>query len=124
MRTTFQSLILAAVGTVALSASAAAQTALDQGKAAYERGDYTYAVHWYRLAAEQGIAEAQYNLGVMYYEGAGVPGNLMQAYKWLALAAAQDHAAAKDNRDIVRDSLTPAQIAEAQKLAAEWKPKK
>ena len=33
----------------------------------------TEAVKWYRMAAEQGIASAQYNLGVMYANGQGVP---------------------------------------------------
>ena len=37
----------------------------------YEEGngvpqDYAKAVKWYRLAADQGYADAQYNLGVMY----------------------------------------------------------
>jgi len=34
--------------------------------------DYAVAMKWYRLAAEQGHAKAQYNLGVMYYNGEGV----------------------------------------------------
>ena len=35
--------------------------------------DYAEAVTWYRKAAEQGDADAQYNLGVMYAKGQGVP---------------------------------------------------
>ena len=34
--------------------------------------DYEEAVRWFRKAADQGIAEAQYSLGVMYGEGQGV----------------------------------------------------
>lgn len=37
--------------------------------------DYKEALKWYKLSAEQGWAEAQYNLGKMYYEGEGVPVN-------------------------------------------------
>ena len=33
--------------------------------------DYAEAVKWYRLAADQGMGEAQYNLGVMYKNGLG-----------------------------------------------------
>ena len=47
------------------------------------------AVKWYRKAAEQGDAEAQYNLGVMYDKGEGVPKNNVEAYKWFNLAAAR-----------------------------------
>ena len=41
--------------------------------------DYKEAVKWYRLAAEQGNANAQYNLGVMYDNGEGVPQDYKEA---------------------------------------------
>ena len=37
---------------------------------------------WYRKAAEQGSSEAQYNLGVMYHYGQGVPQNQSVAKEW------------------------------------------
>jgi TPR repeat protein len=37
--------------------------------------DYAEAVKWYRKAADQGNAVAQYDLGVMYDKGQGVPQN-------------------------------------------------
>jgi len=49
---------------------------------AYERKDYKEAVKLYRLSAEQGDAEAQYNLGLMYDEGQGVPQDYKEAVKW------------------------------------------
>ena len=52
-----------------------------------------------------------------------MPQDYVQAHMWLNLAAAQSHADAVKNRDIVAALMTPAQIAEAQKLAREWKPK-
>ena len=82
------------------------------------------AVKWYRLAAEQGIAKAQLNLGTMYYEGQGVPQDHVQAHLWYDLAAAQGNDTARKNREMVAEKMTPAQIAEAQRLAREWKPKK
>ena len=85
--------------------------------------DYTEAVKWYRLAAEQGHASAQSNLGVRYAKGEGVPQDDVLAHKWFNLAAAQGDASAKKGRDIVTDRMTREQIAEAQRLAREWKPK-
>jgi len=66
---------------------------------------------------------AQKNLGVMYVKGEGVPQNYVEAYKWWSLAAAQGDSGAAQNRDMVRDMMTPAQIAEGQKLSAAWKSK-
>ncbi len=86
--------------------------------------DYAEAVKWYRLAAEQGYADAQNNLGLKYDLGQGVPQDYVQAHLWYNLAAAQGNELASKNRDIVADRMTPAQIAEAQRLARDWKPEK
>ena len=72
---------------------------------------------------------AQYNLGAMYHNGKGVPQDYAQAHMWFNLAAfrfppGERRDKAARNRDIVAERMTPAQIAEAQKLAREWKPKK
>ena len=77
------------------------------------------AVKWYRLAADQGNADAQYNLALMYSLGEGVPENYTKAYALWSLAAGQGDEDAKGNRDIVKEMLTPAQLAEGQRLAAE-----
>ena len=53
------------------------------------------AVRWFRQAAEQGLAEAQYKLGVMYAEGRGVPEDAEEAVRWFRQAAEQDHAKAQ-----------------------------
>ena len=50
---------------------------------------------WYRLAADQGNAIAQCNLGVMYDKGRGVPQDYAEAVKWYRLAAEQGHADAQ-----------------------------
>lgn len=117
------------------------RTAADQGNAyaqynlgiMYANGqgvpqDYATAVKWFRKAADQGNANAQHNLGVMYDNGDGVPQDFVEAHKWYNLAAAR--ATDKEtrdigihNRDLVAVKMTPAQIAEAQKLARQWKPK-
>ncbi len=132
---------------------------MDEGEAAYERGDYATALREFRVLATQGNAPAQFSLGIMYYEGRGVPQDYAEAVKWFRKAAEQGHAKAQYNlarmynkgwgvpqdyiqahmwfnlagaqgfkpaaksRDYVAKLMTPAQIAEAQRLAREWKPK-
>jgi len=86
--------------------------------------DYAQAAAWFRKAADQGLAAAQNNLGLVYYNGHGVPQDYAQAHKWFNLAAASGDADAVSNRDRVAAKMTPAQIAEAQRLASEWKPTK
>ncbi len=93
--------------------------------------DYAEAVKWYRRAAEQGYAAAQYNLGGMYYRDQGVQRDYVLAHMWLNLATSGYPASEITNRndavfhrDIVASMMTSDQIAEAQMLAREWKPKK
>ena len=64
----------------------------------------------------------------MYYFGRGVPQDYIEAHKWLNLAAsrflaseADKRAHALKNRDIVARQMTRWQIAEAQRLARQWK---
>lgn len=57
----------------------------------------TEAAKWFRLAANQGHAEAQYNLGVMYKKGYGVPQNKTEALKWIRLSANQGYAEAQSD---------------------------
>ncbi len=93
------------------------------GVVAYERGDYATALTEFRPLAQQGHAGAQYNLGQMYRKGQGVPQDYVQAHMWVNLAATQGREDARKARDILAFQMTPAQIAEAQRLAREWKPK-
>jgi hypothetical protein len=79
---------------------------------------------------EQGDVDAQFNLGIIYDKGQGVPQDFVQAHMWFNLAASRLPASdaerlnmAVKTRDITASKMTPAQTAEAQKLAREWKPK-
>ncbi len=65
--------------------------------AAYEKGEYKTAVKWYRKAAEQGFSSAQFNLGLMYDNGQGVPRNNKEAVKWYRKAAEQGFSEAQFN---------------------------
>ena len=90
--------------------------------------DYKEAFRWYRASAVQGNSKAQNSLGAMYRAGRGVPQDYVQAHLWFYLAAAnseldQERKLWAKNRDSIAKKMTSEQIAEAQRLAREWKPK-
>ena len=62
---------------------------LEDGLAAYERKDYATAITKFRSAAQQGIAEAHHNIGIMYVLGQGVAQDYSEAVRWYQLAAQQ-----------------------------------
>ena len=106
--------------------NAAAQTSLGvmyaQGQGITEN-DKT-AFKWFRLAAEQGNADAQYSLGLMYGTGQGVIQDWVYAHMWGNLSASIGSESGGELRDLAAKEMTPAQIAEAQKLARECVRKK
>ena len=81
--------------------------------------DYAEAAKWYRRAAMQGHAPAQYNLGSIYGKGEGVPMDIFRAHLWFNLAAANGDTAAVKARDSAASKMTQQQIVQAQKLARE-----
>lgn len=86
--------------------------------------DFAEAVKWLGKAAEQGDAAAQCNLGICYSGGDGVVKDEVEAYKWWLLAAGQGYVDAKTNVEGSEKRLTREQIAEGQKLARNFKPRK
>ena len=98
--------------------------AIQSGQYVYEwRGvpkDFAQAAKWYRNAAEQGYATAQYNLGLMYIEGVGIPKDYVTAYMWLLLAApAQEEA--KVDIEALKKNMTANEITRAKRMASERK---
>jgi len=87
------------------------------------RKDLKKSLHWLLEAAQQGYGKAQFMLGHLYGNGEGVPQDYIHAHMWLNLAAAQGDEDARKDRDVLAKAMSPAQIAEAQRLASEWKPK-
>jgi TPR repeat protein len=69
----------------------------EEGLAAAKRGDYVTALRFWRPLAEHGNATAQYNLGLIYENGRGVPQDPVNAVKWYRMAAEQGHANAQNN---------------------------
>ena len=63
--------------------------------------DYQEAVKWYRLAAAQGYAPAEYSLALAYEKGRGVPQDYREAVKWYRLAAVQGNELAQVNLGVM-----------------------
>ncbi len=85
--------------------------------------DFEEAQRWYLRAAKKGHAESQYRLGYMYVRGiGGVSQNNIQAHMWFNLAALQGFEDAAIRRDEIAKTMTPEEIAEAERLAAEQEP--
>ena len=93
--------------------------------------DYAKATKWFRLAADRGDPQAQYNLALSYSKGENAGGSrtisapICGSILPLRISPLPTLAAAppSPNRDVVAHKMTPDEIAEAQKLAREWKPK-
>ena len=74
---------------------------------------------WYRLAAEQGDAEAQGNLGVMYGNGTGVPKDNLLAYMWWNIAGANGQDV-EENMGILTDLMSQDEISKAQEKTTQY----
>ncbi len=120
MRNVVKAALVALV--LALAAPVAAQD-FETGKEALKRGDYAAALREWRPLAEQGNAQAQHQLGYMYLRGRGVAQDDIHAHMWWSLAAGGGNEALTTARSLVAGRMTPEQVAEAEKLAREWKPK-
>ena len=83
------------VGFWLLMCSFAAVSGYQEGAQAYAQGDYDTAMRELRPLAEQGNADAQSKLGVMYDNGRGVPKDDKEAVRWYRMAAEQGNADAQ-----------------------------
>jgi hypothetical protein len=70
--------------------------ALKNGNKAYQGQDYNEAMRWFRMAASQGDAVAEDDVGELYFFGHGVPVDYAQAMVWYRRSAAQNNATAQD----------------------------
>ena len=87
-----------------LLASAAAHAGYDEGKSAYDHGDFAQALHEWRPLAEQGNAKAQKRLGDMYAGAEGVQRNYRTAIEWYGKAADQGLAGAQNSLGLIYES--------------------
>ena len=91
-----KSLLAALVVSLSLAAPVLAGP-FEDGRTAYNRGDYETALRLWLPLAEQGDAIVQFNLGGMYYAGAGVLKDDAKAMAWFRKAAEQGNAEAQIN---------------------------
>ncbi|MEN6587019.1 MAG: tetratricopeptide repeat protein [Sulfuricella sp.] len=95
-----------ALSAMLLASSVAWAGQFEDGLAAMERGDYIKAATLFQPLATAGNALAQYNLGLMYEKGRGVPQDYAGAVSLYQLAAAQGNAEAQRNLGVMyRDGL-------------------
>lgn len=86
------------------------------GARAFRDHDYAHAIDMFKVSASWGYKPAEYNLGLMYYKGQGVPVNKPLGTAWMVLAAERGNKAFVRDRDLMVTSLTHAQFAETDKL--------
>ena len=96
MKTTFKALMIA-VTILAMSITVSLAQDFEKGMEAYQNGDYATALSIWLPLAEQGDAEAQNWLGVMYDYGDGVTQDDKEAANWFRKAAEQGNAGAQNN---------------------------
>ena len=96
--------ILSALAVAVVLSGAAYAQDFQKGFAAAQAGDYAAALQEWRPLAEQGSAKAQYNLGVMYDNGLGVPQDYIEAVNWYRKAAEQGDAEAQNNLAFMYDN--------------------
>ena len=92
---------IAAIGLLVSVANAPAGNSLEEGWAAYARGDYKMAVKLIRPFAVQGDPEVQYKLGFMYQKGQGVVQDYGEAVKWYRLSADKGQPFAQNNLGVM-----------------------
>jgi uncharacterized protein len=88
MKRAFNPIVAAIVLVLSFDASLAAGQ-LEDGQEAYGKGDYATALRLLRPLADQGNAQAQNNLGAMYFTGYAAPPNYDEAAEWFRKAAVQ-----------------------------------
>lgn len=84
--------------------------------------DMAEAIDWFTKASELGVKDSQVNLGILFTRGMGVKENLVEAYKWFAVAARGGDADAATKRDTLANAMRPDQLTQARGLAELWKP--
>ncbi len=82
--------------------------------------NFQQALFWLKSSARQGIPEAYYTLGAMYFTGAGVEKDIFNAYIMFSIAATKNVGQANKMRDIAQAQLTREEVEDAQKQVGEW----
>ena len=92
-----QTVAMAVASMFFMAGVAVAVAGIREGADAYGRGDYTTALKEWLPAAEQGDANALFNLGQLYRLGQGVPKDVLKAEEYYLRAAEKGHIGAQGN---------------------------
>ena len=118
VRTVFFTLILL----LPLVVASPALADYEAGQRAWKEARYADALTQWQISADSGNRHAMLALGRLYLKGLGAPQNYIRAHMWFSLAASRGGVEALLERDALAAAITPAQIAEAQRLASSWRP--
>lgn len=86
------------------------------GVQAFRKGDYRHAIDMYKVAASWAYKPAEYNLGVMYFRGQGIPVDRPRGAAWMVLAAERGDPAYVKARDLVVTVLSKPEFARTDEL--------
>ena len=89
-----------------------------KGQAAYDTGDYEAARLEWQPLADEGVADGQFGIGLLYASGYGVPLDDDQAFKWYSLAAEQGHPDAQCNLAVMHANGWS--VPQSDELAFKW----
>ena len=82
--------------------------------------DPSKALKWVSLSVEQGLADSQFNLGLIYANGNGTAQDLVVGYMWVSLTASQGHEAATRRLPALASMIDASQTASAKEAAKTW----
>lgn len=88
---------------------------------AVAKKDYRFAIDMYEVSASWAYKPAQYNLGVMYLKGEGVPVDRARAMAWFALAAERGDTGYVQARELLYADLGKDEFAHANEIWRELK---
>ncbi|HJR12506.1 MAG TPA: sel1 repeat family protein [Rhodanobacteraceae bacterium] len=91
------------------------------GVQAFRKGDYRHAIDMYKVAASWAYKPAEYNLGVMYFKGQGVPVDRARGAAWMVLAAERGEARYVKARDVMVTLLSQSEFARTDELWGQLK---
>ena len=88
------------------------------------KADMPTAANWFKKAGERGVVDSQFNLGVLFESGQGLPKNMKDAFVWYSIAAEQGDQFAKTRVEALKTELDPADLATALARVGKFKPVK
>jgi len=84
--------------------------------------DIGTAAQWFEKAAERGVVDSQFNLGVLFESGQGLPKNPVDAFVWYSIAANQGDQFAEDRVEVLRAQVSGADLAKAERRINSFRP--